>query len=172
MFAVTERLLLRPGWTEDAPALAHAIGEEAIARNLAHVPFPYTLADAEAFLALAPDPLRPKFLIFLRERPELVGGIGLSGEETAVLGYWIARGHQGQGYATEAGLAVMTLARESLRLSNLAACHAVDNPASGRVLTKLGFQPIARKARLHSLARRQDMEVRSYLSAPAHALAA
>ena len=30
MFARTERLLLRPGWLEDAPALAQAIGEEAV----------------------------------------------------------------------------------------------------------------------------------------------
>ena len=35
MFARTERLLLRPGWQEDAPALARAIGEEAVVRNLA-----------------------------------------------------------------------------------------------------------------------------------------
>ena len=51
MFARTERLLLRPGWAEDAPALARAIGDEMIVRNLAVVPWPYSLRDAEAFLA-------------------------------------------------------------------------------------------------------------------------
>ena len=40
MFARTERLLLRPGWQEDAPALARAIGEEAVVRNLATAPWP------------------------------------------------------------------------------------------------------------------------------------
>ncbi len=35
MFARTPRLLLRPGFPEDAPALAGAIADEAIVRNLA-----------------------------------------------------------------------------------------------------------------------------------------
>jgi RimJ/RimL family protein N-acetyltransferase len=48
MFVRTDRLLLRPGWIEDAPALARALGDEAIARNTAHIPWPYTVADAEA----------------------------------------------------------------------------------------------------------------------------
>ena len=51
MFARTERLLLRPGWAEDAPALAAAIADEMIVRNLATAPWPYRLRDAEAFLA-------------------------------------------------------------------------------------------------------------------------
>ena len=43
MFARTPRLLLRPGFPEDAPALAAAIADEAIARNLANVPWPYRM---------------------------------------------------------------------------------------------------------------------------------
>jgi len=50
MFARTERLLLRPGWREDAPAFFRAVADEGIVRNLAQAPWPYTLADAEAFL--------------------------------------------------------------------------------------------------------------------------
>ena len=46
MFARTPRLLLRPGFPEDAPALAAAIADEAIARNLANVPWPYRMRDA------------------------------------------------------------------------------------------------------------------------------
>jgi RimJ/RimL family protein N-acetyltransferase len=59
MFARTERLLLRPGWLEDAPALFQGIRDEAIVRNLASAPWPYTLPDAEAFLRterMAPSP--------------------------------------------------------------------------------------------------------------------
>ena len=43
MFARTPRLLLRPGWREDAPALFRAIADERIVRNLATAPWPYTL---------------------------------------------------------------------------------------------------------------------------------
>ena len=44
MFARTTRLLLRPGWAEDAEALAQAIGDEMIVRNLSTAPWPYALA--------------------------------------------------------------------------------------------------------------------------------
>ena len=64
MFARTPRLLLRPGFPEDAPALASAIADEAIARNLANVPWPYRMRDAEAYLASPRDPVLPSLLIF------------------------------------------------------------------------------------------------------------
>lgn len=158
MFARTERLMLRPGWAEDAPALARAIGDEAIVRNLADVPWPYRREDADAFLcrrdgagALA------DFLIFLRTRgsPKLIGGIGLrrSAEEGTELGYWIARPCWGLGFATEAARAVVALAHASLRLPRITAGHYLDNPASGRVLRKLGFVPTGRIVQRRSLGR-------------------
>ena len=58
MFARTKRLLLRPGWAEDAAALAAAIADEKIVRNLATAPWPYRLDDALSFLASAPSPGR------------------------------------------------------------------------------------------------------------------
>ena len=79
MFARTERLLLRPGWAEDAPALARAIADEAIVRNLATAPWPYGVAEAEAFLAAPRDPVLPSFLITERTdgAPRLIGACGL-----------------------------------------------------------------------------------------------
>ena len=79
MFARTERLLLRPGWGEDAPALARAIADETIVRNLASAPWPYGMADAEAFLAAPRDPALPSFLITERTTtaPRIVGACGL-----------------------------------------------------------------------------------------------
>ena len=55
MFARTKRLLLRPGFAEDAEALARAIGDETIVRNLATAPWPYGEAEATAFLARPDD---------------------------------------------------------------------------------------------------------------------
>ena len=61
MFARTERLLLRPGWAEDAPALARAIADEAIVRNLATAPWPYGIDDARDKIAKDADtPLTDK----------------------------------------------------------------------------------------------------------------
>lgn len=144
MFARTERLMLRPGWMEDAEALATALGDPAVARNLASVPFPYAAEDARAFLSRPTDPLRPNFLIFSRTRgaPRLVGGcgLGLDDKGDTELGYWIARPYWGLGFATEAGRAVMNIARAT-GLRDVRASHMLDNPASGKVLRKLGFRP-------------------------------
>lgn len=143
MFARTERLLLRPVWREDAPALHAAINDEQLIAKLARVPWPYTPSDAEAFCAAERDPLRPAMLIFARTHgsPRLVGGIGLHDEEgEPALGYWIRRDHWGLGFATEAGRAVVDMALNGLRLPRLVAHHRADNPASGRVLRKLGFR--------------------------------
>lgn len=147
MFARTERLLLRPGWREDAPALFQAIADEAIVRNLAQAPWPYSFADAETFLMRERSGRDAACLIFLRGpgAPRLIGGIGFGPMPDRVgvreFGYWIARPYWGRGFATEAGAALIANARDTLRLKRLDAGHFVDNPASGRVLAKLGFRP-------------------------------
>jgi len=156
MFARTEHLLLRPGWAEDAPALAAAIADEGIVRNLATAPWPYALRDAEAFLASPRDPILPSFLIYERTAaaPLLVGACGLGRRPSGAveLGYWIARDHWNRGFATEAGHALLAIAG-ALALPRLEASYFIDNPASGRVLEKLGFETTGIAAPRYSCAR-------------------
>ena len=165
MFARTERLLLRPGWTEDAPALARAIADEQVVRNLATAPWPYALLDAEAFLASPRDPAMPSFLITERTagEPRLVGACGLGRRPSGAveLGYWIARPFWNKGFATEAGQALIEIAR-ALKLPRLEASHFIDNPASGRVLEKLGFRPTGLSADRYSCARGGEAMARLY----------
>jgi RimJ/RimL family protein N-acetyltransferase len=156
MFARTRRLTLRPGWPEDAPEVARAIGHEAVVRMLSKVPWPYRLRDAEDFLARDRGAEEAFFLILTHEggSPRLVGGIGLAPDEDGhELGYWLAPEAWGRGYATEAGRAVVAIARHALGLKGLHAGHFVDNPASGRVLHKLGFRPTGQIRGRASLAR-------------------
>jgi RimJ/RimL family protein N-acetyltransferase len=144
MFARTERLTLRPGWPEDAPAVARAIGQEAVVRMLAKAPWPYRLRDAADFLSRERGAGEASFLILAHEggHPRIVGGIGLAPDEDGhELGYWLTPDAWGRGYATEAGRAVVAIARHGLGLKRLHAGHFIDNPASGRVLSKLGFRP-------------------------------
>ena len=163
MFARTERLLLRPGWAEDAPALAAAIADEMIVRNLATAPWPYSLRDAEAFLAQPRDPVLP-VLPDLRAddgRARLVGSAGLAdahrGQSSSATG---SRGPiWGRGYATEAGRALIDIARDA-RLHQLEGSHFLDNPASGRVLEKLGFEPLGITAPRMSCARGTEAQAR------------
>ncbi|WP_373487348.1 GNAT family N-acetyltransferase [Blastomonas sp.] len=143
MFARTQRLLLRPVWPEDADALFAGINDAGIVYNLARAPWPYTLDDARSFAARAQDPHFPHFLL---TRPgdagqTLIGSCGLGETEgEPELGYWIARDHWGQGYATEAARAVIANAW-MIGHKRLVASHYIDNPASGGVLRRLGFTP-------------------------------
>ncbi len=159
MFARTERLLLRPGFPEDAQALAAAIADHGILRNLATSPSPYTVRDAEAFLAQPRDPVLPSFVIIERAvgAPRLVGACGLGRRPSGAveLGYWIARSHWGRGIATEACAALIEIAR-ALRLRALEGSYFIDNPASGRVLEKLGFEPTGVIAPRYSCAREAE----------------
>ena len=163
MFARTPRLLLRPGFPEDAPALAAAIADEAIARNLATVPWPYRMRDAEAYLASPRDPVLPSLLVFERTdgAPQLVGSCGLGRRTSGVveLGYWISRAHWGRGIATEAGRALVDIAR-TLGLACLEGSHFTDNPASARVLEKLGFEAVGIVAPRLSCARGVEIPAR------------
>jgi RimJ/RimL family protein N-acetyltransferase len=163
MFARTPRLLLRPGFPEDAPALATAIGDEAIVRNLATAPWPYRMRDAEAFLAKPRDPVLPSFLVFERGTgaPQLVGscGLGRRPSGSVELGYWIAMPFWGRGLATEACAALVDIAR-TLGFQSLEGSHFLDNPASGRVLEKLGFEPLGIVAPRMSCARGQEVPAR------------
>jgi RimJ/RimL family protein N-acetyltransferase len=163
MFARTPRLLLRPGFPEDAPALAAAIADEAIVKNLATAPWPYRMRDAEAFLARPRDPVLPSFLIFERTlgEPRLVGscGLGRRPSGSVELGYWIARSHWGRGVATEACRALVDIAR-TLGLICLEGSHFTDNPASARVLDKLGFEAIGIVAPRMSCARGEEAPAR------------
>ena len=163
MFARTPRLLLRPGFPEDAPALAAAIADEAIVRNLATAPWPFRMRDAEAFLARPRDPILPSLLIFERTNgaPQLVGSCGLGRRASGAveMGYWIARSHWGQGFATEACAALVEIAR-TLGLGSLEGSHFLDNPGSGRVLEKLGFEPLGIAAPRMSCARGTEAPAR------------
>ncbi|WP_404368073.1 GNAT family N-acetyltransferase [Sphingomonas sp. MMS24-J45] len=155
MFARTPRLTLRPGWLEDAPALTQAIAHYDVACMLSRLPWPYAQADAEAWLSRPPSAEEVNCLILAHggDYPTLVGGISIilrDGEHE--IGYWLTPSARGRGFATEAGHAMLGIARYAMGLDRLSAKHFVDNPASGRVLAKLGFRPTG-ETLLHSVAR-------------------
>jgi len=157
VFARTERLLLRPGWAEDAPELVAAIAREEVAFTLARLPWPYTIDHATAWLTMPRASDDASLLIYERGAgsPRLIGGIGLHRHQTGSveLGYWITPSAWGRGFATEAGHAVIAMARDTLRLRGLVSGHFVDNPASGSVLRKLSFVPTGVVESRHCLAR-------------------
>ena len=140
MFICSQRLLLRPFWPEDWKALHMAICDREIVQNLARAPWPYSSDDAREFASRPQDRLLPHFAVTLPGNGgELIGSAGLGADgDNVEVGYWIARRHWGQGYATDALLAVLDVAA-MLGHRRVVACHFLDNPASGRVLEKAGF---------------------------------
>jgi RimJ/RimL family protein N-acetyltransferase len=162
VFHRSERLFLRPAFPEDWLAIHAAIGaDNGVLRNLARAPWPYGEAEARAFADLAQDPRLPQFIVTLPGRG-VIGSAGLGEHDSEPeLGYWIARPHWGQGYATEAAGAVLRIAR-TLGHTRLTAGHFADNPASGRVLRKLGFVPTGRISPRYSCARRMLVDSVEY----------
>jgi RimJ/RimL family protein N-acetyltransferase len=154
MFHRTERLFLRPAWPEDWQAVLGGIADEGVVRNLARAPWPYGPDEAREFTRKPQDPRYPHFLIVEAASGRTIGcvGLGLDPQGGAEIGYWLARPFWGRGYATEAAGGVIEIAR-LLGHRTLAAGHFVDNPASGRVLRKLGFSPTGEIRQRFSCAR-------------------
>ncbi len=143
MFIRSERLFLRPAWPEDWAELHAAIDDAEVVRNLARAPWPYQVEDARCFVSRRIDFRHPDFLVTLpgHDGARIIGCAGIApGEAGAVeLGYWITRSHWGRGFATEAARAVLNVAH-TLGHDRIEASHFLDNPASGRVLQRLGFR--------------------------------
>ncbi|WIW94635.1 GNAT family N-acetyltransferase [Altererythrobacter rubellus] len=162
MFHCTERLLLRPAWPEDWQAVYSGIADEGVVRNLARAPWPYSQDDARSFVELPVDPRFPRFLITRSRDAALIGCIGIDMTVGQVeLGYWIARQHWGRGYATEAGRGVIEIA-STLGYKTLFSSHFLDNPASSKVLSKLGFKPTGRIVNRHSCGRGAEALIAEY----------
>lgn len=78
----------------------------------------------------------------LKKTGELFGSGGLIWEDDWKLyqvGYNIMKKHWNRGYTTEAMRAILSFAVAILCVKRVLGGHAKDNPASGRVLEKLGF---------------------------------
>ncbi|WP_068092459.1 GNAT family N-acetyltransferase [Novosphingobium rosa] len=144
MFIRSERLFLRPIWAEDWQDLHAGLSDEEVERNFLRMGWPYSPEELRNGAGL--DPRLPHFMVTLPRGNHGVDVLGMIGmiqiDGQLHLGYWIARDYRGQGYATEAGRAVLSLAR-TLGHRHIVARHYLDNPASARVLRKLGFSPLA-----------------------------
>jgi len=166
----TDRLLLRRPVASDAPAIVAVVGDRRVADRLARVPHPYGSDDAAFFLQEV-VPAEWVWAITIRGSDALVGAVGLTPAAdgtTAELGYWLAPALWGRGIATEAARAVIRYGFDALRLPYLTSGWFESNPASGRVLAKLGFVETGRSMR-SSLAAGRDVPSVEVRLSPAQA---
>lgn len=142
----TRRLLLRPFEIADATDVQRLAGARAIADTTLNVPHPYADGMAEHWIATHEPGFAAgrlaNFAVVLRGSGELVGAVGLvihKKFDRAELGYWIGVPYWDLGYCTEAGHALLAFGFGRLGLNRVHASHLARNPASGRVMEKLGM---------------------------------
>lgn len=155
----TNRLKLRRMRMSDAPRIAQFCDDPGVGRNLAQTPLPYLPVTAEGWIMInaAREPLGRDFVYAVELPGEgLIGAIGAHrrNDDAFEVGYWFGRPYWGLGFATEAATAFLA---EATKLGALEAGHFVDNPASGRVLSKVGFAYTGETKPLFSLARGQSV---------------
>ncbi|MXP24509.1 GNAT family N-acetyltransferase [Altererythrobacter indicus] len=142
MFTRTDRLFLRPVFEEDWRSIHDGLSDPQVVRMLSNAPWPYQAEHAREFVKRPQDPFFPRFAITLPDEKgaPLIGHVALTlHEDGPEIGYWIRRDRWGQGYASEAGEGLLNVAR-MLGHKQVYGGHYLDNPASGRVLQRLGFQ--------------------------------
>jgi RimJ/RimL family protein N-acetyltransferase len=148
----TRRLTLRALLPEDAPQVRRLAGAREVAATTQNIPHPYPDGAAEAWIARQAknwaDEVEAAFAIVERESETLVGGIGIRlalEQRRAEMGYWIGVPFWNRGYCTEAAAALLRFGFEELGLHRIHACHFGNNPASGKVMTKLGMRHEGRR---------------------------
>lgn len=166
----TKRLTLRPLTLQDAPALYHLNNDFDVVKMTATWPWPIDLAYVEGRLrkAMAHDPSRNTGLgIFLDET--LIGNMGghveahgETGEEAIWVGYMVGRDWWGKGLMTEALAALCPYLWSRLGKRDIYAEHFYDNPASGRVMRKVGFEHLGPAPEVWSEARQAKLPGEQY----------
>jgi RimJ/RimL family protein N-acetyltransferase len=167
-FAIkTARLLLRPPAPEDAARINLLAGDYNVASMTGTIPHPYSERQAAEWIASVHAGEEGIVFAILRD-DQLVGCTGYRafGDDHAELGYWIGKPYWGMGYATEAVEALIVYAFDTDRFDYLLAGHFIDNPASERVIRKLGFVAqggeirdcAARGTRAHCMTYRLDRD--------------
>lgn len=144
---LTQRLLLRSLTLEDTADVQRLAGDRDIALMTVAIPHPYEEGMAEEWIRASSERFEKdealNFAITLKADKKLIGAIGLELEpehQRGELGYWIGKPYWNLGYATEAAKAVVAYSFQVLKLNRIYAYHFTRNPASGRVLEKVGMR--------------------------------
>jgi len=143
----TFRLLLRPPEYSDVPAITNYLGDFEVSKNLGDVRHPFTEADARAFVTGAHEGRALGegfcFAILDKESETFMGCCRLTlADGRYKLSYWLGTPFWNRGHMSEALHKLIAFAFHDLKVDQVWASWFADNPASGRVLEKLGFRPV------------------------------
>ncbi|MFC5652936.1 GNAT family N-acetyltransferase [Paenibacillus solisilvae] len=143
----TERLILRPFNHTDASEVQLLAGNIEVAKTTLSLPHPYPDGSAEVWIDFRRDAARQghgyTFAITNKESKLLLGSISLnitSEHKRAELGYWLGVPYWRKGYTTEAAARIIQFGFEELKLNKIFAAALTRNPASSKVMIKIGMK--------------------------------
>jgi RimJ/RimL family protein N-acetyltransferase len=138
--------IVRDWRSDDARSLARHANDRRIWLNMRDAfPHPYTVGDAEAFLAFVAG-MQPRSYFAIARGEEAIGGIGYTLRSdveriSAEIGYWLGTAFWGRGIMTGALRAVTAYTfREHPELRRIYAVPYAGSAASVRVLEKVGYR--------------------------------
>ncbi|MCA1040087.1 GNAT family N-acetyltransferase [Bacillus infantis] len=144
---LTDRLLLRLFQVSDAETVAKLCDNYNLYKSTLYLPYPYSLNDALSWMEHHRENFNEdksyELAVTGKETGELFGAIALSNNQRfrhGELAYWIGEEYWGKGYATEAAQAMVRFAFEEKNYHRVFARYFESNPASGRVMEKLGMK--------------------------------
>ncbi|MBD3208239.1 MAG: GNAT family N-acetyltransferase [Candidatus Nealsonbacteria bacterium] len=142
----TQKFILRPFQRGDEESLAQNINNEKIYKATMHIPFPYTLKDAEEWIEKKireqENGNREGVSFAVEIQKEVVGAVSLFSLEShkAEIGYWLAEKLWNQGIMTGAVAKMTDFGFQELKLKRIYAKVFPFNKASMRVLEKNGYE--------------------------------
>ncbi|NNC37348.1 MAG: GNAT family N-acetyltransferase [Hyphomonadaceae bacterium] len=154
----TERLVLRQPVITDAARMSQLLTDMDIVRMTCTIPYPYVPLAAEFWIMqhAACRRLGTSYgYAITKDGGEIMGVMDLftNADGDREVGYWLGRPYWGNGYITEAAQAVIEEGFRTFDIDYIDAGYFYDNPASGRVLEKLGFERKDMGSNLYSVAR-------------------
>lgn len=160
------RFVIRPPDMNDAHQIVDCVDDPEMAVHLARVPNPYTQKDARNWIKYAAKARQKghEYAFLVTRGTQVIGSVGFNRAvaDAWELGYWVRKSWWSKGVATEAARALMDWGRTTLNAEHFVAGHFKDNPASGRVLIKLGFACVGERE-MFGLARGQKAPALRYV---------
>jgi len=141
----TERLILSQLKEEDLPFVTEYLQDKIFSDVTSNIPYPYTGEHAKFWMKMSRESFENNigYTFAVRNKEgQILGAIGLHDrdDDKAELGYWMGKPFWNKGYITEAATALIDFGFNELQINKIYATYFLDNPASGRIMEKIGME--------------------------------
>ncbi|TQM19081.1 RimJ/RimL family protein N-acetyltransferase [Chryseobacterium aquifrigidense] len=141
----TERLVLSQLEERDIPFIVEYLQHRIFSDLTSNIPYPYVENDARSWVKMSKEAFdnNAGYTFAIRNKEDqIIGAIGLHDrdDDKAELGYWIGIPYWNKGYVTEAAEAIVNFGLNEMKFNKIFATHFLHNPASGRIMEKIGME--------------------------------